>query len=167
MFLRKIEGATVAEVPEGRDGIAASLRVMSQLVREYKKNPRIRDLAAQLVSDLPQKNFPGEAARLHQYVRDEVRYLLDVRDVETIQTPTLTLDLGAGDCDDKSLLLAALLESIGHHTRFLAVGFTPGEIDHVLVETKIGDQFVAAETTEQVPLGWRPPNVVDSIVMWN
>jgi len=167
MFLRQIAQGQVTEIPEGREGVAATLRSMSALVREYKKNPRIRDLAAQLTQDLRSKDYYNEAARLHAYVRDEVRYLQDVRGVETVQTPTLTLDLGGGDCDDKALLLCSLLESIGHKTRFMAVGFQPGEIDHVFCETKIGHDYVAAETTEPVPLGWRPPDVVDHIVMYN
>ena len=167
MFLRQIANSEIREIPDGRAGVAATLKTMADLVREYKKNSRIRDLAAQLTGDLPNKDYYAEAVRLHQYVRDEIRYLQDVRGVETVQTPTLTLDLGSGDCDDKSLLLAALLESIGHPTRFLAVGFRHGEIDHVLVETKIGREFIAAETTEPVPFGWRPPDVLDSIVMYN
>ncbi len=167
MFLRQIADSQVKAIPDGRDGVAATLRAMADMVREYKKHPRIRDLAAQLTGDLASKDYHAEAMRLHQYVRDEIRYLQDVRGVETVQTPTLTLDLAVGDCDDKALLLAALLESIGHPTRFLAVGFQPGELDHVLVETKIGNHYLAAETTEPVPFGWRPPDVVESMLMYN
>ena len=167
MFLRQIADSQVKAIPDGRDGVAATLRAMADMVREYKKHPRIRDLAAQLTGDLASKDYHAEAMRLHQYVRDEIRYLRDVRGVETVQTPTLTLDLAVGDCDDKALLLAALLESIGHPTRFLAVGFQPGELDHVLVETKIGNHYLAAETTEPVPFGWRPPDVVESMLMYN
>ena len=167
MFLRQIANSQVKAIPDGRDGVAATLRAMADMVREYKKHPRIRDLAAQLTGDLASKDYHAEAMRLHQYVRDEIRYLQDVRGVETVQTPTLTLDLAVGDCDDKALLLAALLESIGHPTRFLAVGFQPGELDHVLVETKIGNHYLAAETTEPVPFGWRPPDVVESMLMYN
>ena len=167
MFLRQIADSQVKAIPDGRDGVAATLRAMADMVREYKKHPRIRDLAAQLTGDLASKDYHAEAMRLHQYVRDEIRYLQDVRGVETVQTPTLTLDLAVGDCDDKALLLAALLESIGHPTRFLAVGFQPGELDHVLVETTIGNHYLAAETTEPVPFGWRPPDVVESMLMYN
>jgi len=167
MFLRQIESGQVTEIPEGREGVAHTLREMARLVREYKKNARIRDLAVQLTRDLPNKDYFREVARLHEYVRDNIRYVQDVRGVETVQTPTLTLDLGAGDCDDHALLICSLLESINHKTRFMAVGFQPGEIDHVFCETKIGHDYVAAETTEPVPLGWRPPDVVDHIVMYN
>jgi hypothetical protein len=59
-------------------------------------------------------------------------------------------------------LLAALLESIGHPCRFVAVGYSRrNEFEHVYVETKIGHTWTALETTMDVPMGWAPiyPNV--------
>ncbi len=54
--------------------------------------------------------------KLHRFVRDNIRYIKDIRDVETVAYPDITLQQGQGDCDDKSVLLASLLESIGHPT---------------------------------------------------
>jgi transglutaminase-like putative cysteine protease len=65
----------------------------------------------------------------------------------------------AGDCDDKSVLLAALLESIGHPTRFVAIGFQPDDFEHVFVETKIADRWISLETTEPVEIGWMPQHI--------
>ena len=81
--------------------------------------------------------------------------------METLHTPEKLLELRQGDCDDKSLLLLGLLESLGHTARFKAVGFMRGFFSHVLVEVLIDGQWVSAETTEPVPLGWGPPNVAD------
>lgn len=103
-----------------------------------------------------QKDYACEAAALHRFVRDGIRYVQDPIDVERIQSPDKTLELAAGDCDDKAILLASLLESMGHQARFVAIGFEPGVFSHVYVETKIGDVWIAAETTEPVEFGWEP-----------
>ncbi len=136
---------------------------MRELVRGYRKNLQIRNLAGSLVQGLKQKDFNGEIRILHGYVRDSIRYLRDIRGVETIQTPTVTLQNGFGDCDDKTTLLASLLESIGHPTRLVAVGFqNPDLYQHVYVETRSGNklQWIPLETTENVSAGWKPKNVV-------
>lgn len=136
---------------------------MRQLVRDGKKSPVIRAKALELTGGLQQKNFVGEIRALHSFVRDRIRYVKDINGIETVHTPETLLSVGAGDCDDKATLLAALLESIGHKTRFWAVGFKPGHFSHVLVETLVGEKWLPLETTEPVSIGWRPRNVVSEI----
>lgn len=149
------------EIPSGKAGISQTLDVMRDLVRAGKKSLTVRQLALSLVKGLPQKDYAGEVKRLFYFVRDHIRYVRDIVGVETVHTPDEVLANGQGDCDDKSILLAALLESIGHPTRFVAVGFKPGQLSHVLVETKIGNRWVSLETTEPVAPGWQPKKVVE------
>lgn len=136
---------------------------MRELVRGFRKNLTIRNLAGGLVQGLRQKDFNGEIRVIHAYVRDSVRYLKDIHGVETIQTPLVTLQNGFGDCDDKATLLASMLESIGHPCRLVAVGFlNPDVYQHVYVETRSGNKsaWIPLETTENVPVGWSPKRVV-------
>lgn len=129
---------------------------MSRFVREGKKAHYIRETALRLIAGLPQKDYSGEVRKIHAFVRDHIRYVQDTTDVETVATPEKTLEYGAGDCDDKSVLLCALLESIGHKTRFIAIGFQPGIFSHVYAETLIGNKWIPLETTEDVECGWEP-----------
>lgn len=146
-------------IPDGAAGVRATLSAMVDLVKEYRTDPQIRAAAENIIADVPGKNYMGEARAIHQYVRDNIRYTLDVRDVETLKNPLYTLQSGQGDCDDKSLLTCTLLESIGHPCRFVAVGFgVPGQFDHVYGETKIGPRWIAMETTELVDFGVKPLN---------
>lgn len=147
-------------IPSGLAGINSTLSLMRQLVEQYKVNPAIRETALQLVAGLDQKDFRGEMRRLHSFVQNSIRYVRDINGVETVQTPVKTLEYGAGDCDDKATLLSALLESIGFKTRFYAVGFRPGHIEHVLLECDYFGQWIALETTEPVAMGWSPPHVI-------
>lgn len=154
-------------IPDGRDGIRATLQMMSKIVRQYKKSPFVREQALEIVSELPEKKWRREAALLLKWVQRKIRYTKDIRGVETLQTPPQTLRLRAGDCDDKSILYASLLEAIGHPTRFIAVGFTPNSLSHVLVQTKIGGKWVSAETIMHWPLGKGPKNVKNIMTQHN
>lgn len=150
---------TLGILPSGVAGIRATLALMVKLARDGRKSYTVRRLAEQLTADVKQKAWLDEVRAIHQYVRDNIRYLKDIRGTETVATPEKTLERGVGDCDDKSLLTSALLESIGHPTRFIAVGRAPGSFVHVLVETQIGSRWVPVETTEDVAVGWYPPNM--------
>lgn len=70
------------------------------------------------------------------------------------------MDIGAGDCDDKAILLAALLASIGHDgVRFIALSQEPGQFSHVWVQDWIqGRGWVDLEPTEPIACGKRVPH---------
>lgn len=151
-------------IPSGLDGIRATLDHMRVFVDRYKTAKTVRELALQLTRHLPQKDYKAEVNRLFDYVQNHVRYVRDVNGVETVQSPVKTLEYGQGDCDDKSTLLAALLESLGHETRFHAMGFKKRHISHVTLEVKDGPKWVMLDTTEPNVIGWRPPNIKHSIL---
>lgn len=155
-------------IPPGRAGTIATLKIMRSIVRKYKTKPSLRILAQRMTRNLPDKNYTLEAATLHRFVRDKIRYVRDVNGVETVQTPDKTIEIGSGDCDDKSVLVATLLESIGHPTRFVACGFRqPGYYSHVFVQTKIGSKWASVECTEPWRFGKSPPNITTRIIVRN
>lgn len=145
-------------IPSGRQGAYLTLRYMAEIVRHWKRSPDMRALAIQIVSGVGEKDYRGEACALFQFVRDRLRYVQDVNGIETLSTPDVTLRTGAGDCDDKCIVLATLLESIGHQARFVAMGWggNPEAFSHVSCETKAGTIWVNCETTENVEMGWLP-----------
>ena len=163
----RVPNSRLSEIPDGNGGVKQTLLLMRQLTRQGKRDIRLRTLAASIVQHLPQKNWIGEIKAIQEYVKNNIRYLRDIREVETVQTPDKTLELGYGDCDDKSTLAASLLESIGHPTRFVACGFSPDSLSHVYVETKLGGKWISVETTEPVDIGWQPKNVQCKMVIHN
>lgn len=152
-------------IPEGPDGTAITLREMVKLTRQFRRDPGVMQVARDLVKDLPQYDRMGEVKALHAFVRDSIRYTGDPANTELLQTPKATLEMQTGDCDDKSTLLAALLQSIGMPARFVAVGFTPqNQYSHVLVETRSGKGWMPLETIKPVEAGWGPKNVTKRMV---
>jgi len=157
--------ATLHKIPDGAAGIKATLEIMAELARRGRETWTVRSLAERIVSNVPQKNYWAELSAIHAWVRDNIRYTHDVRDVETVAPPEQTIQRGLGDCDDKSLLVAALIEAIGHQARFVAVGKRFGDYQHVLVEANIDGAWIPVETTENVPLGWYPPKTNHRLVV--
>lgn len=161
---------TLERIPSGREGIKRTLHAMTRLVRAFKKDAGVREVACQLVRNLPQYDRLGELRTLHAFVRDCIRYTNDITRVETVQTPRATLEMGVGDCDDKSTLLATLLEAIGRPTRFAAIGFSEGGPHvHVLVEILAGKsgRWVPLETIKPVEAGWGPAGIKRMMVSHN
>lgn len=140
---------------------------MQGLVKQGRRNSLIREFTANLVANVPAKDFYGEAQTVFQFVQSNIRYIQDINDVETLYLPWFTLEKIVagqnifGDCDDISVLLASMLESIGHPCRFMAVSFEgPEDYSHVLIQTRIGNQWITADAAENdVEFGWQPPGI--------
>jgi transglutaminase-like putative cysteine protease len=168
MHLTQQRPSFLSSLPEGAQGTHATLVLMRALVKKFRRNPTMRDLAISLVSQLRPRDWTGEIRALFEYVRDRIRYTKDVRHVETLQIPTVTMELEAGDCDDKSILLATLLESIGHPSRFVAVGYqSPNKYSHVYVEAKVGSAWIPLDSTVDQPFGWTPRPALARMVLFN
>jgi len=133
-----------------------------------KRDPQVRELAVHIVHAQPGKNWFGEIRAIFEFVRANVRYTLDTHDIEVLQDPLVTVQLGAGDCDDMAILLASLLECVGHPCRFVALSFDgPENYSHVLVQTRAAGegQWLSLDATEDQPAGWHPENVQGAMVI--
>jgi transglutaminase-like putative cysteine protease len=136
---------------------------MRQFVLDAVRDPSqgVRDLALSIIGNAA---YVGQVRALQLWVQQNIRYIRDPPDLELVQTPQKTLQWQAGDCDDQSVLIAALLTSIGHPCQFMAMGFGGGPLEHVLTRTKIGTQWVSVETIKPVALGFTPPNVTSTYI---
>jgi hypothetical protein len=154
-------------LPDGVAGTRATLKAMARLVKQYKKDPGINLLALELTRGLPSYDHVGEIRALQRFVRDSIRYVMDVDGVETLRTPPVTLEYEAGDCDDKSVLLCTLAATIGYPVLFIAVGFDGVNYSHVLAAVKLGTRCIPCETImPQADIGWFPP-AADPVLQWH
>lgn len=140
------------------------MRRMRDLTREAVRDPSqaIREHALSIVGS---GGFVDQVRQLQSWVQSRIRYIHDPPDLELVQTPQYTLQQKAGDCDDQATLLAALLMATGHPAQFMAVGLNGSPLSHVLVQTLIGPQWVAAETIIAKPLGWMPAGITSHYIL--
>lgn len=159
--------ATLHGLPDGPEGTYVTMRAMRNFARASLKTPEqiVRNAALSIVKNVAPRDYWGELKACHAFVRDQIRYTMDPDDIELVQSPEVTLSNSSADCDDKSVLLAALLLSLGHPCRFVAVGFGGEPFSHVLVESKVGDAWVPCETIVPVQLGWYPNGVTSRYIL--
>jgi transglutaminase-like putative cysteine protease len=160
MFLASVAPFTARVVPAyaGMAGLHQTMRAMRDMVRAARVSPIIRQAAASVAYLTPEKNEAAEVSAIFQFVRDNVRYLKDVNDVETLSTPERTLANRYGDCDDQVTLLCSLLESVGYPTRFVVAAYqSPGEFEHVYAQVHVNDEWIDCDPTEYGSLGYAPP----------
>lgn len=139
----------------GIDAIRVTLRKMVAIIRKYSSDTTTIETARGIIShagitDVRMNRYKTIRA-IQNWVRDNISYVPDPRLYEMLQTPPQTLHIGTGDCDDKTILVCALLETLGFDTELLAVGGTgqgwaptcgpPGsvpEYSHVLGAVRYG-----------------------------
>lgn len=142
-----------------------TLRLMVDLARTYKTDLNVRTLALELVEGCAERDRAAELRALQQFARDAIRYVLDVDNIETVQTPIQTLRVRQGDCDDKSTLLSALAGSIGFPTRFCAIGVNGEDFSHVMCQARLGTGWVNCETiVPGADIGWYPPDATSAML---
>lgn len=157
--------AALSGIPDGQAGSIATMRAMRQLVSDAIRDPQqqIREAALQILRGV--NSFSDQARAIQQWVQQNIEYRRDPPDLELVQTPQVTLQLKAGDCDDQATLTAALLQATGHPARFIAVGLNGGPLSHVLSQTLIGTKWASTETIQNRPLGWMPPGITSHYIL--
>ncbi len=162
----KTNNVFLAELPSGRAGTVATLKLMVRIIKRAKKNYSLRRLSQDIVAGVAGKNWRGEVLAIRDWVRNNIRYTRDIRGMETLAIPEVTLDTRQGDCDDHAILVAVLLEMLGHPTRFVAIALHGQKYIHVFAETKISNNWIPVETTEKWQLGHKIPKVSSRVIIY-
>ncbi len=151
----------------GDAGVAETMRQMATLAKAGAKWINLRQFALKLVKGLPGKDFLGELAKVFEWVRNNIRYVRDIYQVETLHTVQRILKNGQGDCDDMAILIGAMMLALGAKIRFVAAAFTHtmNRLAHVWPEILVNGRWIAADATEPYPLGWTPPGKTKTMVL--
>lgn len=127
-------GTSVEPLEAGMAGVDQTVLAMIRLATQGGALPAVRMLAERIVRRTPARDWRGETAAVRAWVARHLRYTRDGLQVETLKTPEHMLEeirrtgKFLGDCDDASILAAALLLSIGHQPAFLLLG--RGNVPH-------------------------------------
>jgi hypothetical protein len=150
---------------DGDPGIARTITWMNAIVRgkEGFSDPRVRATAVDIVRGLSNRDRQGQIAAVLTWVKQNIDFRGEYK--ELLQTPVVTLQLCAGDCDDHSMLISSLLKTLGFTTRFSTVAADaedPSQFTHVFCEVldPTTEQWIALDSTVKSSTpGWRPKNL--------
>jgi PKD repeat protein len=151
----ELVGFTVAE---GSGENAASYEVKQRKVDEIKSEiekrldmgniDNIRREAAALGAKSPGGTNIAQICSIYNYARNDWSYISDPHGMEYFQYANLTLDIGkkasparsgVGDCDDFSIFMSSLIESIGGSTMIVMAKDPAGKGGHVYAEVYLGN----------------------------
>ncbi len=151
----ELVGFTVAE---GSGENAASYEVKQRKVDEIKSEiekrldmgniDNIRREAAALGANSPGGTNIAQICSIYNYARNDWSYISDPHGMEYFQYANLTLDIGkkaiparsgVGDCDDFSIFMSSLIESIGGSTMIVMAKDPAGKGGHVYAEVYLGN----------------------------
>jgi transglutaminase-like putative cysteine protease len=137
-------------------------RMISKLICEGAKDFRVRQKAIEIFREgrVPAKDRMGEVRALFDWVQRNIRYTRDIFQVELLHTARRMLELRAGDCDDMTILLGAMLKSTGHPVRLCLVGFRPKfahAYSHIYPEANVRGHWIPIDATMHFRMGWAPP----------
>lgn len=146
-----------ADVPQlpGAAGIVQTMGLMRSMTNQAISHPLIRQHAARATEHVGRGDQKQAALAIGEWVRAKVRYVPDPLHNEHLTNPITMASAIAegkkvfGDCDDMSMLVAAMAKSIGMQPVFHGVG-RGGKFHHVYTEVA----GVAVDPT--VSLGVKP-----------
>lgn len=138
---------------------------MRRLILKGIAKWKVRSVALHVVEHLPEKDWRGEIRAVFDFVRYKIRYVKDIDGIETVLDPDKTLMIGQGDCDDKVVLGASLLKSIGYPVKLIAVGFNGRVFSHVFLAVWVEQEhaWIPMELIGGLPFGVAPPNITSKL----
>lgn len=145
-------------LPAGDRGARHTLRAMTWLTKAYASEPQVE--AAALEAAKGAKDRIELAERVRSWVEREIRYQLDPPGNEQVCIPRVTLELGYGDCDDQSVLVAAMLHRLGvpwSEIAFVLVATDRGNFSHVVAALKVNGAWLPLETIGLATVGREYP----------
>jgi len=162
---------TMSGLPDGGPDLVTgeiTTREIIKLAHKYKSDPLIRSLAVGICNDVESMDYHGEAIKIYEFVRDNVRFRRDIAGQELIQSPLVTLSqkysdkgIGAGDCDDHTLLILSLLLSIGARDmkcRIIKYSNLSPEWQHIYpVITFAGKEYAMDAIRKNCKFGYEAP----------
>jgi len=114
---------------------------ITEKILEGRADPFVRKLAIEAVRHVPPRDWLGEVRAIWDFVTSNVRYTLDPYLRDMYQRARRTLQLGGGDCDDLTILMGAMLMSIGHPVALKVIDTYDGEgWNHIYLLTGIPPQ---------------------------
>lgn len=159
----------LGHIPKGYVGTTRTVQHMQKLIREGVKNFYVRQKAIDILLEkgIKPKDYLGEITALFEWVQRNVRYTKDPFRLEVLHSPWRMLELRAGDCDDMTILLGAMLEAIGHPVRLVLAGpdpLRPRLFTHVYLEVFHKGRWIALDPTMPFPAGWAPRTFIKKII---
>lgn len=159
----------LGHIPSGWRGTEKTIEHVQSLIRAGAKDFYVRQKGIDILLEkqVKPKDYLAEIKAIFEWVQQHIRYTKDTLHVEVLHSARRMLELRAGDCDDMTILLGAMLEAIGHPVRLALSGPDPLKPDlftHIYLEVFHKGRWIPLDATMPHPMGWAPRTLVKKII---
>ncbi|MGP4056044.1 transglutaminase-like domain-containing protein [Mycobacterium sp. 4D054] len=160
---------TTTRIPSGSRGTDWTVERIRSFILDGAKDFTVRRRVVDILraQRIRARDYLGEIKALFEWVQSNIRYTRDPHRVELLHSARRMLELRAGDCDDMTILLGAMLQSIGHPVRIVVIGPNPRRpnlFTHVYPEVRFRGRWIAVDATVSHPMGWKPRAIVKKVI---
>jgi transglutaminase-like putative cysteine protease len=116
------------------NSLAKRVRILRDLLwspNSGLQNPQVLAIARRVTSHCPGRDGMCELQAIYQFVVQNVRYTGDISKVDTFAGPLRVLQMGGGDCDEHSLVNAALAMANGFDAKVRITSNRGQTWDHI------------------------------------
>lgn len=148
-----------------------------QMINKSIRDPQTRMIASQIVSTrcsqpnelsgnggwcIKEKDYNGEVKAVFNWMRANVRYVRDIHTIDTFATAARTIQARAGDCDDYTITMGALLMSLGFPVRTKTIRTTDSDDwNHIYLQVGLPPgkptKWMTLDASVPRPAGWEAP----------
>lgn len=145
-------------------------KYICEMIIKYGNNIYIREAATKILTQrcgddfcTTEKAWLLEVVTIFNYVRKNVRYTRDLANRDSYFSPArVLLQYKAGDCDDYTMLLGALLYSVGYDNQVVRIVQTGNNTNYnhvyLLVEVPpTSGKWISLDGSQNKPAGWEVP----------
>ncbi len=138
----------------------ATFRLLLEIVRLDEGDPVARGLGLEAYGKNP-KDQAARARAIHAWVKGHVWFVREPK--ETFQSPSYTVQSGAGDCDDHANLVNAIAKNAELGARVVPLLKPNGDVKHAVCQIQVGSTWIWAETTVDARFGEDPAAAVNRL----
>jgi len=138
---------------------AEQVAYLRAVVDVYREREWLRRLALHIAFDVykcERKDKAAQAVAIGQWVKDHVTYVEELPERFITPLRVLSAPHPAGDCDDFTVLIASLCESLGIRCALVAAAWKGG-YRHIWPEAHDGRKWVRLDATMREPVGIANP----------
>jgi predicted transglutaminase-like cysteine proteinase len=148
-----------------------------EMMRKSIRDPRTRMIASQIVSSrcnspndrtgdggwcIREKDYLAEVKAVFNWMRANVRYVRDIHSIDTFATAARTIEARAGDCDDYTITMGALLMALGFPVRTKTIRTTDSsDWNHIYLQVGLPPgkptKWMSLDASVPRPAGWEAP----------
>jgi hypothetical protein len=141
---------------DGDSGTAFTIAKMNDQIDQGKKSAQVRAAALSILNQYRVRAFDwmGQARAIYDWVLKHITFTPDTVGKEAVQTAEWTLLYRRGDCDCISVLMCALLESVGLRCRLMTIASDPRDktvFTHVYPQVLISGNWVCVDAARRSP----------------